>query len=99
MKCKNCQSELGHFDHICKICGTPVPVNPALEDLYFSRLAANAPAAFVQKMRSASYISKERRNVTALMFSVANVDDFTETIPEEERTFVLNKALDRFSKI
>jgi len=50
-------------------------------------------------MRTASYISKERRNVTALMFSVANVEDFTKTIPDEERTFVLNNALDRFSKI
>ncbi len=99
MKCKNCQSELGHLDHICKICGTPIPVNPALEDLYFSRLAVNAPTSFVQKMRTASYISKERRNVTALMFSVANVEDFTKTIPDEERTFVLNNALDRFSKI
>jgi len=99
MKCKNCQSELGHVDHICKICGTPVPVNPALEDLFFFRLAANAPSSFVQKMRTAPYMAKERRNVTALMFSVANVNDFTESIPEEERTKLLNQALDRFSKI
>jgi serine phosphatase RsbU (regulator of sigma subunit) len=99
MKCATCQSELGHTDHICKFCGTPVPVNPALEDLYFSRLAANAPPSFVQKMRAAPYMAKERRTVTALMFSVANVDDFTKTIPEEERTRLLNQALDRFSKI
>jgi len=99
MKCTSCQSELGHADHICKICGTPVPVNPALEDLYFSRLAANAPSSFVQKMRAAPYMAKERRMVTALMFSVANVKDFTKSIPPEERTDLLNKALDRFSKI
>ncbi len=99
MKCTYCQSELSHFDHICKICGSPVPVNSALEDLYFSRLAASAPAAFVQKMRSAPYMAKERRMVTALMLSIANVEDFTNTIPEEERTTLLNQALDRFSKI
>ena len=99
MKCVNCQSKLSDSDHICKICGTPVAVNPAMEDLYFSRLAANAPAAFVQKMRAAPYMAKERRMVTALMFSVANVDDFTKTIPDEERTNLLNQALDRFAKI
>lgn len=99
MKCTFCQSELSETDHICKICGTPVPVNPALEDLYFSRLAAYAPPAFVQKMRTASFMAKERRMVTALMFSVANVKDFTKTIPIEIRTNLLNQALDRFSKI
>ncbi|MDY6847475.1 MAG: adenylate/guanylate cyclase domain-containing protein, partial [Chloroflexota bacterium] len=99
MKCKNCQSELGHADHICKICGTPVPVNPALEDLYFYRLAANAPSAFVQKMRAAPYMTTERRKVTALMLSIANVKDFTVSIPEKVRTKLLNQTLDHFSKI
>ena len=99
MKCTYCQSLLSESDHICKICGMPVPVNPAMEDLYFSRLAANAPTSFVQKMRAAPYMAKERRMVTALMFSIANVNDFTKTIPVEERTILLNQALDRFSKI
>jgi len=99
MKCTYCQSELSDIDHICKICGTPVPVNPALEDLYFSRLAANAPPAFVQKMRAAPFMAKERRMITAMMFSIANVRDFTKTIPNEVRTNLLNQALDRFSKI
>ena len=99
MKCTYCQSELSDSDHICKICGTPVAVNPALEDLYFSRLSANAPASFVKKMRAAPYMAKERRMVTGLMFNVANVDDFNRTIPADERTNLLNKTLDRFSKI
>ena len=44
-------------------------------------------------------MAKERRMVTALMFSVANVQDFNKTIPEEDRSPLLNQALDQFSKI
>ena len=46
---------------VCKVCGHPVSLNPGLEDLYFSRLTANAPETFVQKVRSAPYLAQEQR--------------------------------------
>jgi class 3 adenylate cyclase len=99
MKCTTCQSEIVPGARVCKACGHPVTLNPSLEDLYFSRLSANAPPAFVQKVRSAPYLAKERRMVTAVLFTVANVDMFTEHVPEEERTPILNQALERFAGI
>ncbi len=99
MKCTKCQSEIVPGARVCKACGHPVTLNPSLEDLYFSRLSANAPPAFVQKVRSAPYLAKERRMVTAVLFTVANVDMFTEHVPEEERTPILNQALERFAGI
>jgi len=84
---------------ICQNCGHPVSVNPALEDFYFSRLTAHAPPAFVKKVRSAPYLAKEQRTVTAILFTVANVDMFEKTIAEQDRTPILNNALDNFAKI
>jgi len=99
MKCTTCQSELSLGARVCKHCGSPVSLNPSLEDIYFSRLTANAPPAFVQKVRSAPYLAKEQRTVTAIMFTISNVDEFNEGISEEERTPLLNQALDRFAGI
>ena len=99
MKCTTCQSELSVGARVCTKCGIPVSVNPSLEDLYFSRLAANAPPAFVQKVRSAPYLAQEQRIVTAILFTIANVDEINVGIPEEERTLILNQALDRFADI
>jgi class 3 adenylate cyclase len=99
MKCAFCETELASNARMCKSCGHPVSLNPTLEDLYFSRLAANAPPEFIQLVRETPYLVKERRIVTAVLFSIANVDAFTETIPEEEQTQLLNHALGRFAKI
>jgi serine phosphatase RsbU (regulator of sigma subunit) len=76
-----------------------VSTNPTLEDLYFSHLAANAPPAFVEKIRTAPYLEKERRMVTAILFTIANADEFTKHIPEEKRDPILSQALDQFAKI
>ncbi len=99
MKCEFCQADLQAGSRICNACGHPLSVNPALEDLYFSRLAANAPQELIQKIRTAPYLSKERRMITAILLTIANVEEFTGRIPEEERTRFLNQALDRFAKI
>jgi len=99
MKCPTCQSKLNVGVRVCKHCGSPVSANPSREDLYFSRLAAKAPPAFVQKVRSAPYLAKEQRIVTAILFTIANAEEFTEVIAEEERTLILNQALDRFAGI
>ena len=99
MKCIECQNELTDSVRVCKGCGLPVSVNPTLEDLYFSRLTANAPPKLVQKVRSAPYLEKEKRTVTAIMLTIANIDAFKQKIPEEERNLILNKALDRFAAL
>ncbi len=94
MKCTSCNAELSVGTRVCKSCGHPVYNDPTLEDLYFSRLAGNAPPKLVQKVRSASYLTKERRSVTAVMLTIANPDDFAEAIPENERSSILNATLD-----
>ena len=99
MKCTSCLNEIKDGTRVCRICGNPVSIDPALEDLYFSRLTANAPPGFAQKVRSAGYQAKERRTITALLFTIANLDSFEQKIPTEERTNLLNRALDRFSRI
>lgn len=99
MKCSVCGSELAIGSRVCRVCGHPVSVHTSLEDLYFSRLATNAPPEFIQKIRTAPYLAKERRIVTAIMFSIANLDSFNRVIPEEERTPILNQALERFAKV
>ena len=99
MNCTICQSELADGSRVCKTCGHPVSANSRLEELYFSHLAANAPPEFLYKVRTATVLEKERRIVTALMFTIANVDEFILNIPEANRTQILNQALDRFAKI
>lgn len=99
MKCPTCQAELTTASRICKVCGRPVSTNPTLEDLYFSRLVANAPSKLVEKVRTAPYLAKERRTVTAILFSVANQKAFKAAVPEEERTPILNQALDLVARV
>jgi serine phosphatase RsbU (regulator of sigma subunit)/class 3 adenylate cyclase len=70
-----------------------------LEDLYFSRLVSNAPPKLVEKVRSAPYLAKERRMVTAILITIANQEVFDTAIPEEERNPLLNRALDQFAKV
>ncbi len=98
MKCTFCQSELGIGKHVCTVCGHPVSVHTQREDLYFSRLATFAPPLLVRKVRSAPYLAKERRTVTAIMITIANLDEFNEKIPEDKSSLVLNETLDRIAK-
>ncbi len=58
-----------------------------------------APKRFVQKVRSVPYLSKEQRNVTAMMLTIANAGDFSDKVPEEEQSSILNDALDRIAGI
>ena len=99
MNCTFCQSTLDDDTHFCKQCGHPVPVDPALEDLFFSRLITLAPPSFVSKVRSAPYLGKERRTVTAVMFTFANLETFGQAIPGKDRSAIINQALDHFAKI
>jgi len=94
MDCTFCKSELHPGFHVCTTCGRPVSVNPAREDLYFSRLATYAPPPLVQKVRAAPYLAKERRTVTALMITIANIEAFNEIIPDKDRIRILNEVLD-----
>jgi serine phosphatase RsbU (regulator of sigma subunit) len=98
MNCTNCQSELPVGAHVCTTCGTPISVNTQREDLYFSRLASSAPPPLIRKVRSAPYLAKERRTVTAIMITIANNTAFTEKLSKKERTQVLNDFLDRIAK-
>jgi serine phosphatase RsbU (regulator of sigma subunit) len=99
MKCTFCNAELSVGTRVCKSCGHPVYNNPTLEDLYFSRLASNAPPKLVQKVRSAAYLTKERRSVTAVMLTIANLESINAVVPEDERSPILNDALDRIASV
>jgi len=52
----------------------------------------------VNKVRSAPYLAKERRTVTAIMLTIANIEEFDEKIPKKERNQVLNEVLDHIAK-
>jgi serine phosphatase RsbU (regulator of sigma subunit) len=98
MKCAFCQSEVHARSHVCTTCGHPISVNPQREDLYFSRLTSFAPPSLVRKVRSAPYLSKERRTVTAVMITIANIEDINQVIPQEDQTPVFNEVLDCAAK-
>ncbi len=99
MKCTACEAELTTGARVCKVCGQPVSTNPTLEDLYFSRLVANAPKKLVEKVRSAPFLAKERRMVTSILITIADIKSFNQAVPEDERNPILNQALDMFAKI
>ncbi|MCB2210123.1 SpoIIE family protein phosphatase [bacterium] len=99
MKCTSCLAELAPGERVCKSCGHPVSNNPTLEDLYFSRLVSNTPPDLVQKVRSATYLTKERRTVTAVMLSIANLESFNAAVPEPNRSQILTSALDQIAGI
>ena len=98
MNCTNCQSELPLGAHICPSCGFPVSVNIQREDLYFSRLASFAPDSLIRKVRAAPYLTKERRNVTAIMTTIANDTEIDNKIPKKERVEIFNDLLDLIAK-
>jgi len=97
VKCTYCQADLSIGTRICKTCGHPASINPTLEDLYFSRLITNAPGDLVQKVRSAPYLAKEHRSVTAIMINIANLDVLNEELTEPERNSLTNTTLDRIA--
>ena len=99
MKCTTCQADINPGTRVCDSCGHPIYNNPTLEHLYFSRLATTAPQKLIQKVRSVPYLSKEQRNVTAIMLTIANVEIFSQKVPETERNEILNAALDRIAGI
>ncbi|HPX94958.1 MAG TPA: SpoIIE family protein phosphatase [Brevefilum fermentans] len=98
MKCTNCQSELPLGAHVCPSCGYPVSINIQREDLYFSRLASFAPDTLIRKVRAAPYLAKERRNVTAIMTTIANDTEIDNKIPKRERVEIFNDLLDLIAK-
>lgn len=51
-------------------CGEPVRVQTAEDDAHLSRLAAATPSPLVEKVRSSSALSGERRIVTVLHLDV-----------------------------
>lgn len=98
MQCAICHSKQIPGAQICDTCGLPVALDPAFENQYFSRLSAIAPPQFIKKIRSAPYLAKERRMITAILFAIDNDEAFNQVVPENERILILNKALDRFAK-
>lgn len=94
MDCTFCKSEIPTGFHICTTCGHPFSIYSARENLIFSRLATYAPPALVQKVRSAPLLAKERRNVTAMMITVANINSFNKKFSKSNRAKVLNELLD-----
>lgn len=99
MNCTFCQADLLVGTHVCTTCGRPISGDAAREDLYFSRLSSFAPPPLVRKVRSAPYLAKERRTVTAIMISIANIEAFNQSIPKKDRIPILNEVLDRFAKL
>ena len=80
-------------------CGEPVRVQTAEDDAHLSRLAAATPSPLVEKVRSASALSGERRIVTVLHLDVVKSTAKAEEIGEEAWAAVMSSAYDRFAQV
>src|SRR5262245_9700341 len=69
--CANCGADLPPGARFCAGCGEPVPDRDAAEESRLSRLAAVAPSALSEKLRTVQ-LSGERKIVTALFADVVN---------------------------
>jgi len=79
-------------------CGEPVRAKTAEDDMYLNRLAAATPAPLMEKVRSASSLSGERRIVTVLHIDVVGSTAIQEEIGEEAWAAIMTTAYDRFAQ-
>ncbi len=98
MKCQTCQSEIKAERRFCNVCGHPISLNPELEDIHLSRLTASSSSLLAHKVRSASYLSREQRTVTAIMFTMTDLITNDEQIDTETRFSLFNNVLSRLAR-
>ena len=96
--CSNCDAELQLDARFCMFCGEPVRVQTAEDDLHLNRLAASTPDLLVEKVRSATALSGERRLVTVLHLDVVKSTAIAEEIGEEAWAGIMTSAYDRFAQ-
>jgi class 3 adenylate cyclase len=78
-------------------CGQPLDGASEIDGTRQTRLAANAPAPLVEKMRSAK-LTGERKPVTALFADVVGSTTLAEQMDPEDWTQIINEAFDLMSQ-
>jgi class 3 adenylate cyclase len=78
-------------------CGQPLDAASASDGTRQARIAANAPAPLVDKMRAAK-LTGERKPVTALFADVVGSTTLAERMDPEDWTQIINEAFDLMSQ-
>jgi class 3 adenylate cyclase len=108
--CPTCGTVNPTGARFCANCGSglaaPAPAGAAAAsapaappDPRHARLAAAAPAALVEKARSAAHHPGERRVVTALFADVVGSTSLAEQMDPEDWTVVMNQAFDALTGV
>ena len=98
-RCSNCNTELQPDARFCMHCGEPVCVQTPEDDTHLNRLTAATPAPLVEKVRSASELSGERRLVTVLHLDVVKSTAIVNEIGDEAWAAIMTSAYDRFAEV
>lgn len=98
MICPHCLTKHPVSAHFCPNCGQPVLHNSPEDRERYARLAASAPAQFVEKVRAASHLSGERRLVTSLYLDIVDSTGLNARLGTVLWSEILNQALDMFSE-
>ena len=97
--CSNCDTKLQPDARFCMHCGEPVRVQTPEDDTHLNRLTAATPAPLVEKVRSASELSGERRLVTVLHLDVVKSTAIVNEIGDEAWAAIMTSAYDRFAEV
>jgi class 3 adenylate cyclase len=91
-RCTNCDSELPPQAHFCMFCGEPVLVQTRQDESRFHKLASATPDELAKKLRAASPLSGERRQVTVLLIDVVDSTSLESRISEPAWSEILNET-------
>ena len=97
-RCSNCSVEISLDARFCMHCGEPARIRTEEDDKHLDRLKAATPPPLLEKVRSASALSGERRTVTVLHLDVVNSTGIADELGEEEWAALLTMAFDRFAQ-
>ena len=95
MKCPNCQTENPTAARFCMYCGQAFRSKTAEDEARLSRLAASTPDPLAEKVRSATQLAGERRQVTVLFMDVVGSTTLIERLGKETWSVLVNGAYDQ----
>ncbi len=99
MICPNCQTENPNSARFCMYCGQAFRTSTPEDDARLTRLAASVPDPLAEKVRTASELAGERRQVTVLFMDVVGSTSLTEKLGGEAWLALINEAYDQIAPV
>ncbi|HSF81375.1 MAG TPA: SpoIIE family protein phosphatase [Anaerolineales bacterium] len=99
MKCPNCQTENPNTARFCMYCGQAFRTRTPEDEDRLSRLAASVPDPLAEKVRSASGLAGERRQVTVLFLDVVGSTTLAEQLGKDTWLAIINSAYDQIAPV